>query len=355
MEAKSLPNRTVDRWLLVSVVALVVGLGGLVAACGGKEAAATNASATPTPADKTPTAVMSAAEIGRWKTDAIAFADRFYGAWPYVNATFANFADNAAFYDPTDGDFLITGKQRIVPVYQAFFSYFPDIQAQRRGMYLSADGAAYAIDTKNLWPPWVPEPAHHAPIGEIELFRFQKDQVTSYELWFSSATLQMCSTGCFTAGKGGTEELRKIVDRYVSAWSSGDTARIAALYRRDAMFTDSMLGIQAKGSAAIAAVGNQRFGSGGTTTFTVVGLYAQTNGPDAPTQQLPEKGAIIGVAIHYRYAVVANGTSKTVEGLTTFELGTRMGKAFSIDPRGLIAREEVFYVPDSLVTAGLAH
>ena len=47
------------------------------------------------------------------------------------------------------------------------------------------------------------------------------------------------------------------------------------------------------------------------------------------------------------------GKPATVEGLTTFELGTRMGKYFDPDPDGLITREEVFYDADSLLASGL--
>ena len=85
----------------------------------------------------------------------------------------------------------------------------------------------------------------------------------------------------------------------------------------------------------------------------MIDLYVQTNGPYAPTEQLPEQGAIIGVGIHYRCNLLVDGKPSTVEGLTTFELGTRMGKSFAPDPNGLITREEVFYDADSLLASGL--
>ena len=82
-------------------------------------------------------------------------------------------------------------------------------------------------------------------------------------------------------------------------------------------------------------------------------LYVQTNGPDPPSEQLPVQGAIIAVGIHYRSNMLVDGAAKTVESLTTFELGTRQGSTFAPDPNGLITREEVFYNADSLLVSGL--
>ncbi len=132
--------------------------------------------------------------------------------------------------------------------------------------------------------------------------------------------------GSFAPGEGGSEQLRAIADRYLAAWSSGDKDRIAALYRDDAVFSDTMRGIQAQGAAAIGELGDKRFGSGGPLTLEVIDLYVQTNdGLDTSTEQPPEQGAIIAVGIHYRCNLVVEGEPTTVESLTTFELGTRQG------------------------------
>ena len=64
----------------------------------------------------------------------------------------------------------------------------------------------------------------------------------------------MIQYGVFAPGKGGSEQLQEIADRYLAAWSSGDKARIAALYGSDAVFSDTMLGLQAQGAAAIAGL-----------------------------------------------------------------------------------------------------
>jgi hypothetical protein len=387
------PGRRCDRRLFAAIfalaVVLLVGMSGVAAACGGTQTTTTAASGTPstqalttatqpvttseavttsaaptteavttTAAPTTTTTValvpMSKAEIARWKTDAAAFADRFYGAWPDVDASFAQFADDATFYDPGDGDFFIAGKQQIVALHRSFFSDFPKIRVHRTGLYLSADGAAYRSTTENLWPPGVTEPADHPPVGGFDLFRFKDGLVATWEVnWALPETLEMVSMGCFAPGKGGSVQLQKIADRYLAAWSSGDKARIVALYRNDAVFSDTMLGLQAQGPAAISELSDKRFGSAGTTTFEVIDLYVQTNGPDPPTDRRPKQGAIIAVGIHYRCNLVVEGKPVTVESLTTFDLGTRHERSFDIDPDGLITREEVFYDAASLLASGL--
>ncbi|MFH1834177.1 MAG: nuclear transport factor 2 family protein, partial [bacterium] len=288
-----------------------------------------------------PSAAISGPEIGRWKADAAAFGDRYYGAWPDADAVSAvisaEFADDAVYYDPSNGEFGIEGKEAIISACRQFFAAYPDLRPQVTGMYLSADAAAYRLSED----------------GALELYPFKDGRVARADHWWSTTGLEAWGDGLFAPGLDGAPRLRKIAERYLAAWSSGDGARIAALYSRDATFSDSLLGIRAQGSDAIAELGPKRFGSGSTVTFEIIDLYAQTNGPDPPTEQLPEHGAIIGVGIHYRVTLVSGSRSATIEGLTTFELGTRIGQAFAVDPDGLITREEVFYDADSLVTAGL--
>lgn len=155
--------------------------------------------------------------------------------------------------------------------------------------------------------------------------------MTSWDHWFSAPMLEMGSSGCFAPGRGGSEQLQEIVDRYQKAWSSGDKAQIAALYRQDASFSDTMLGLQAQGPAAIAELSDKRFGSASKITFKLIDLYALTNGPDPPTEQLPDQGAIVGLGIHYRRTLAVEGTPKTVEG--THHLRTRHLDGRMVRPR----------------------
>jgi hypothetical protein len=391
MKGKFMRSGNIDRRLLVSAVVLavglIVGLGGVVAACGATETTATGANTTSTTQVVTTTAAptttqavattqavstaatarqattttttvaarttpLSKTEIAKWKTDAIAFVDRFGAAGSNVDQQFADFAENATNYDPSDGSFF-DGKAAIVAMQRDFLQYMPNFEAQRKGLYLSGDGVIYVNAEENMWPPWVPEPTNHPPVDELGVFRFKDGLATSWDIWFSGPTLAMVSFGSFAPGKGGPEQLQKIADQYLSAWSSGDKAQIAALYGDEAAFVDTMLGLQAQGPAAIGELLNKRFGSAGKVSFKILDLYAQTDGPDPPNSQSPRQGTLIAVGIHYQGTVTANGTSRTIEGLTTLQLGTRMGRYFSLDPNGLVTREEVFYDPDSLLASGL--
>lgn len=384
MRVNSIRNEKTNRWLWVLAAALgvwlIVGLGALIASCGGTSTTTTTTGATATTVGATTTteaatttttqpvtateavttttqaagtAPMSKTEVAQWKKDAIAFNDRLNAAFPHAAAQFAQFADDVEFYDPSDGDFIMKGKATAVRMQQGFNDYAPDIKFHRTATYLSGDAAAHANSIEHLWPPWVPEPASHPAVDDLEVFRFRGGQVVGYDIWFAEATLKMISFGWFASGKGGPERLQKIADEYLAAWSSGDKARIAGLYRDDAIFTDTMLGLQAQGAAAISELRDKRFGSADKVTFEIIGLYAQTNGYAPPTDEIPGNGAVIAVGIHYRCTLVMGGKSTTVEGLTTFELGDRQGKSFAPDPNGLITREEVFYDPDSIMASGL--
>ncbi len=382
MKASFLPGSKIDRRLLAAMLAIAVvcfvGLGALVAACGGAETTSTVASATLTTGAVTTTesvtttrsvitttteaptttsetlAPMTAAQISQWNKDATAFADGFAGAFPAdVDAMLADFADDAAFWDPSDGDFLIGGKPGILTMQRDFNEYFANGEQIPKAVYVSGNAVAFPSTFKNMWPPWVPEPTDHPWGVDLEVFRFRDGQVAGWDIWFSAPTLEMYGQGVFAPGKGGPQQLQEIVDRYLAAWASGDGGRIAALYHPDASFSDTVLGLQAQGAAAIAALGEKRFGSGAPVTLEVIDLCAQTNGKYPPYEQKPKDGAIIGVGIHYHCNLVVEGKPTIVESLTTFELGTRMGKYFEPDPNGLITREEVFHDADSLLASGL--
>jgi hypothetical protein len=374
MKATSMHGGHINRWLLASVgllaAGVIVGMCGLAAACGGAQmtstasatsttqaVTATQAVAKTTTTEATRATPQSRTEIAKWKTDAITFADAFYGVWPNADAESAvintRFAEDITMYDPCDGDFHLQGRNTIDAAQHNFLTYFQDATAHRQGVYLSAGGAAYDLAIEHMWPPWTPEPADHPPVNSLEMFRFKDGQATKWEVSFSRATLEMVSFGVFIPGKGGAEQLQTIAGRYLAAWSSGDKDRIAALYHKDATFSDTVLGLQAQGPAAISELSQKRFGSAGKVTFEIMDLYAQTNGYVPPTKQQPEQGAIIAVGIHYRCTLVVSGKPGTVESLTTFDLGTRREKSFDIDPDGLITREEVFYDADSLLASGL--
>ena len=196
----------------------------------------------------------------------------------------------------------------------------------------------------SVWPPWSEEPAEHPRIIELDELHFAGDAVTGFDIWFEDDTLGTLGFGCFAANS--CPNLATIVDRYVTAWTSGDPDQIAALYDDNATFTDSLLRIDAVGPEEISGIAEARF-SQGDVTLEVIEIYAQTNGPDVPTDPGGNVGEVIAVGLHYRVPS-ASADFTSFESLATFEFGTRQANGFTPHPKGLITREEVFHDPDAL-------
>jgi ketosteroid isomerase-like protein len=304
---------------------LVVGI--LLAACNG----ATDSS----------TAVMSAAEVGVWQAEALAFNERNLGSWPDLDLSMPEFAEDATVSGPSGG-FFIEGKRSISHFFEWWTLGNFQVEIETKRVFVSADSAAFDNIWHNLWPYWADEPPDHPPLKFLDRFQFQDGLVTSYIIFDLADNHVITEAGCFPVD--GCPELREIVDRYLAAWSSRDEGQIAALYTEDAVFTDSLLGMEVEGSGAIAALADQRFGSIGDTPLEYIELYAQIDGRYPPTEEEPENGRIVGVGILYQWNALAGGKSSAVESITTFE----------VNPQGLITREEVFHDPDSLIAAGLA-
>jgi len=303
--------------------------------------------------DSSTTAVMSVDEMRQWEEDVITFRNTASGAWPDVDVVFADYADDAVFYDPGSGDYLVEGQKSIILIHRPMAAFWPDISGKAATAFVSADAAAMLVEVANLWPPWVPEPPDPPPVEFLEVYRFENDLVTAFEVWNTIETFELTGLGCF-ADSGCVAELEAIANQYVAAWSSGNEEKIAALYADDAVFEDTMFGLEGEGSSAIARLADERIGPKANAKLEVLGLAAQINGPSAPTETQPDQGGIIAVAIHYRWTATIDDDEMTGEGLTTFELGTRMKSSFEPEPDGLITREEVFHDAESLITAGMA-
>lgn len=284
-----------------------------------------------------PMAVVSKTEIREWQADKYDFFEKNLVAWPDLNLFYALFADEATFTDPVNDDF-VDGKDNIISMFQIMTQFLPNIKIETTRRFISTDGIAYDNIWHNIWQPGI----DHPPIHELDLVQFQEDLVNDFTIMYSKQSLEMVAAGCFAVEK--CPELQEIVDRYLAAWSSGDEGLVVALYSEEAVFSDSLLGMDAVGPGEIGELASQRFGPVGDITLEEVGLYAQTDGSDAPTEEQPEMGRIVGVGIHYRWDAAVDGESNAVESLTTLYL----------NEHGLITREEVFHDPDSFLAAGLA-
>jgi hypothetical protein len=305
----------------------------------------TTAPAAPTTAAAT-TTDLSEFTVAELAAHAIGFSDAYHRSWPDIDLALERFANSAVFYDPADGDFIIEGKA-VVPMLRGFAAYMAGVEPVMEEVFVSADGACFrALYGHGYWPPWSVEPADHPPVVGLDVFHFEGESVTGLDIWFEDGTLETLGFGCFAAN--GCPQLATIVDRYVTAWISGDPSQIAALYDDNATFTDSLLQIDAVGPEEISGIAGARFGEG-DVTLEVVEIYAQTNGPDAPTDTDSEIGEVIAVGLHYRISS-PSADFTSFESLTTFEFGTRQANGFTPHPDGLITREEVFHNPDSLAT-----
>jgi hypothetical protein len=177
--------------------------------------------------ESSPTAVMSADEMREWEQEANAFFDKSSAAWPDVDTHFADFAEDAVFYDPGSGDYVVKGQSRIVSIHRPMASYFPDMAAATMATFISADAAAFLVEIANLWPPWVPKPPDPPPVEFLDVYRFDNGLVAALEVWNTVETFELTGLGCF-AGGGCVTELETMADQYVAAWLSGDEGQIAA-------------------------------------------------------------------------------------------------------------------------------
>jgi hypothetical protein len=309
------------------------------------------AKTTISPAAASTTAATTTTDLSKFTVagltaHAIEFSDAYHRSWPDIDLALERFTNNAVFYDPADGDFIIEGKA-VVPMLRGVAAYMAGVEPVMEEVFVSADGASFrALYGHGYWPPWSVEPADHPPVVGLDVFHFEGDAVTGLDIWFEDGTLGMLGFGCFAAN--GCPQLATIVDGYVTAWTSGDPSQIAALYDDNTAFTDSLLQIDAVGPEEISGIAEARFGEG-DVTLEVVEIYAQTNGPDVPTDTDSEIGEVIAVGLHYRISS-QSADFTSFESLTTFEFGTRQANGFTPHPEGLITHEEVFHKSDSLAT-----
>ena len=330
----------------------------LIAACGGSAGPPSGSrSETPSGSGDLPTAVLSAAELFAWDAEARGFVDRFNAEYQDAEAAFADFIDDAAVLDPSNGDYRIAPKAEVVARWDGFVQEYPDYSARTAGGFLDLSSAAFLTE---VGVP--PEMAATLPDGflhELRVFRFTEDLTATarvFELWYGLEDQEAGQSGCLVPDGCGSE-VRDLVDRYLAAWSSGDPARISALYRDDATFADGLLGAEASGAADIGLLGDTRFG-GSTATCSPSDIYVQTNDGDPATTDNtdPDGGKIAGVALVYRCGLGTGGTAGPVSNVSLLLLGTRpAGDApIELDPNGLIVSEEVLHDPASLLSAGIA-
>lgn len=337
-------NRIGASAMVVSLAAVL----GASACSGGAGATQTPAPATPTVVPATPTIapVMSTEAIHQVDADRRAFGERYFGALPDVQAVSPQLADDATFYDPTDGD-LYRGRNLMERLLLTVQGSYPDLDYTIMNVYLSSDGALYQLEATGLWPPWVPTPPDHPPVHEIQAVRLEDGLLGYTEFAFPVDEMEMFPLGCFR-DHGCSDQYEQLVNGYVSAWSSGDAAQIAALYRDDAVFTDSMLGLSAHGAPEIGQLAQTRFGGASDVSIEVLNSYTQTNGYAYPYSKHPYVGAIIAAVVGYRATATVNGQAASLDSFTFLRFASWTPAGLDTDPDGRIVEERVFHDAASL-------
>lgn len=266
-------------------------------------------------------------------------------AWPDVERFTAGYAEDVTFSDPTWSD-VRTGREALVRM-QTSWEQMTDFEVDVTASYVSVDGAALEQRWPGLQPPLDELPADPPVTSGLEVYRFRDGEVASVDLWYRAEDDEVFDIGCFAGD--GCEAMEQLVDDYVTAWSERDADAVADLYHDDAVFSDGLLGLAADGDDAIGDLVDERFGPTGEVTIEVLDRYAWTHGRQQPNDLLPDRGRLIGVALHHRVGV--EGAAGTHEAIATLELCERDGRTIEPDPDGLIHRERIYHRTGSLGSA----
>lgn len=316
-------------WAVVALAALVA-----VSACAGAEPG------MPEPA-------LSADQLQAMEERAQDVA-RQRSAWPDVEAVTADYAEDFLFADVSAGD-VRTGRSAVVQML-GMWAAVTDYEAEVTGVFASPDGVACQEDWPGLdgvppgaapWRTEVEPPELQSGLGVV---RFGDSHLVESNLWRSAEDMHGFGIGCFAVD--GCPDLPATIDAYVAAWSGRDGEAIGRLYHDEARFTDSVLGLSASGDEAIAGLADQRFGPAGEVAIEVLDRYVWTDGGGQPTQETPDRGQLVGVAIHHEARVA--GATETQQALTTLQLCAWEDNRCEPDPDGLIHREDVYHWIGSL-------
>jgi hypothetical protein len=289
-------------------------------------------------------------EIRDWRDDAAAHAEQHLEAWPDVEAYVGGRAAQMWVADPTHSDIQTFDHDKAVQYWTAWAEQ-TDYTIDVTNMFLSVDGVAYEERWPGLWPTdtgWeVPGPKDPAGMGALETLWFEDGLAVRGDVWYPPEENELFGFGCFAVD--GCPALQATVDHYLGAWTSRDPGMVSALYSDDAVFEDSLFGLDATGAGSIGELADIRFGATGDLDIEVLGLYAWTDGHFAPGPDWPDRGRLVGIAIHYQVTFENDGAQRSLESLTTLELGTLTERQIEADPDGLVHVERVYHEPSSLL------
>jgi hypothetical protein len=233
------------------------------------------------------------------------------------------------FYDPNGvldhralGGDLISGRVEALEYLNAQQQPFHDSRSQTGPLYLSAEAA---LSTETIQPKRQSGPydvAVHTTMGPAGAVS-------------EAIAASLVSWRTHFPGDERTATAHAHVQRYVQAWSQADAESVAALYQPDALVTDSLAGVTARGSAQIADLADVPAPAGGLGTAVI--------------DQLPN---FAGPAI---YAAGRPFTDDLFDAITLLmTVGApdscphRVATVLHLDPGGLIQAEDRLHRIDDL-------
>jgi hypothetical protein len=99
---------------------------------------------------ESPKAVMTETEIREWQAEALAFADRNLGAWPDLDLSMPEYAEDAIFSGPSGG-FLLEGKPSISHFFEWWTLGDSHVEVEASRVFISVEGAAFDDIWHDLW------------------------------------------------------------------------------------------------------------------------------------------------------------------------------------------------------------
>lgn len=219
-----------------------------------------------------------------------------------------------------DGYPAYTGIDSVAEMAKGMFRYFGNWEMAAGEVYISADKCV------GTWLNWeIFGLKEDNPGREFDLIEIQDDKIFFWRLFYDeNFGMSYVDTPYLT--------------NYAETWSQENSAEIIGLYAEDAVYEDSLFGIQAQGLEQIEKQIDE-FLARGTHQWTISIPYAE-NKAEWPYKEeipFPSKGGVFNISVQGRMGKSCNVVAFLI---------------LTPDADGLIVKQEIFYLADSLIDCG---
>jgi ketosteroid isomerase-like protein len=221
-----------------------------------------------------------------------------------------------------DGDPAYEGIDEVIGMAEMMFRVLPDWQMAPGETYISADKCAGAWRNWGLFGFTEDQPG-----VEYDVLETRSDKIAFWRLFYDPA---------FYTAWGDPDYIdRELLTRYVDAWTEGGIDGIQALYARDAVLTDTLLGVTADGRREIVAYAQAFYALSPDAAWTLVHPFAEGEAdfPYEDDYPYPAHGGVFAVEVRSRDS--APCTLQAMVVLTP-------------NGAGQIAEQETFWAADTL-------